>query len=375
LGLIRFFLALSVVIYHAGGLWGFKFIHGNLAVRCFFVISGFYMALILGHKYALDRGGVFKFYKNRILRLVPAYWAFLAIHLIASFAIEGYRLSAHYPNQTFWNWMAHAPLVDSAFIALSQLFMVGHDLAFFMGIEPASGALYFTSNVWAQPIQGEKLFFNPAVWSVAVEIWFYLLAPFLARFRWKTLLAIFGASMGLRLVVHEMGLNDDQWNYRFFPTELNLFVLGMLVNHVYFRFKDSFTKWQGWTALTLFLATVIGSEFLPMSFTEQNFFFPVLTALCLPFVFALTKNDAKDRFIGEFSYPLYLCGTVVFASVSLFDWGGDQEKHLAIIFFSICASVAMNLLVERPVERFRQVGLPREPVAEPASETPSKASA
>ena len=54
MGLLRFCLALAVVAAHTHQrLFPFQMISGFYAVKVFFVISGFYMALILNEKYLL----------------------------------------------------------------------------------------------------------------------------------------------------------------------------------------------------------------------------------------------------------------------------------------------------------------------------------
>jgi hypothetical protein len=73
MGLIRVLLALAVVDFHAvrfassPHFLNLPWINGGVAVQSFFVISGFYMALILSGKYA--GRGVFVFYRARFLRL------------------------------------------------------------------------------------------------------------------------------------------------------------------------------------------------------------------------------------------------------------------------------------------------------------------
>ena len=62
MGVLRYLLALSVLLVHDVDGW-FKLIDGAAAVQCFFLISGFYMALVLNERYA-DLGS---FYFNRAL--------------------------------------------------------------------------------------------------------------------------------------------------------------------------------------------------------------------------------------------------------------------------------------------------------------------
>src|SRR3954451_14766869 len=81
MGSLRLYLALSVVLAHFGIPLGFP--TSDVAVQSFFVISGFYMALVLNEKYG--PGCYWLFISNRLLRLWPTY----AVVLVLSFAIAG----------------------------------------------------------------------------------------------------------------------------------------------------------------------------------------------------------------------------------------------------------------------------------------------
>ena len=52
-------------------------IAGNTAVKAFFIISGFYMTLVLSSKYERKRHSLWLFYSNRVLRIYPMYYATL----------------------------------------------------------------------------------------------------------------------------------------------------------------------------------------------------------------------------------------------------------------------------------------------------------
>ena len=51
MGILRTILALAVVVYHSYKLFGLRMCGGQVAVESFYMISGFYMALILNEKY------------------------------------------------------------------------------------------------------------------------------------------------------------------------------------------------------------------------------------------------------------------------------------------------------------------------------------
>ena len=78
MGLIRLLLAISVITVHASPIFGLNFIQGQLAVEVFFMISGFYMALILSEKYTSNK----TFIGNRFLKIFPTYWIILVLCLI-----------------------------------------------------------------------------------------------------------------------------------------------------------------------------------------------------------------------------------------------------------------------------------------------------
>ena len=74
MGVIRILLAISVVIAHSTPLFGLSFVGGRYAVQCFYMVSGFYMALVLNEKY-LGPGSYRVFISARLLRLFPVYLA------------------------------------------------------------------------------------------------------------------------------------------------------------------------------------------------------------------------------------------------------------------------------------------------------------
>jgi peptidoglycan/LPS O-acetylase OafA/YrhL len=90
MGLLRFLLAVSVILNHAGLLYGFGFVGGSTAVEAFFIISGFYITLILNEKYIKANNSYKLFITNRFLRLYPFYWIVLILSLLCAYYIPNY---------------------------------------------------------------------------------------------------------------------------------------------------------------------------------------------------------------------------------------------------------------------------------------------
>ena len=83
MGIIRFLLAASVICAHFGGIYGNNLIGGALAVQSFFLLSGFYIVLILEENFSVKSFQEYKsFLSSRLFRLYPAYWLSLAIKFI-----------------------------------------------------------------------------------------------------------------------------------------------------------------------------------------------------------------------------------------------------------------------------------------------------
>jgi len=87
MGGLRLTLALCVVVAHVAPRWPQLLIRGDLAVEIFFMISGFYMALVLSTTYRTSK---IEFWVARLLRIFPLYWMIAGVALI--FAIEARRV-------------------------------------------------------------------------------------------------------------------------------------------------------------------------------------------------------------------------------------------------------------------------------------------
>ena len=57
MGLLRFLLAMCVIAGHSIAIFGLPTLDARLAVKTFFMISGFYMTLILTSKYHAGHRG------------------------------------------------------------------------------------------------------------------------------------------------------------------------------------------------------------------------------------------------------------------------------------------------------------------------------
>jgi peptidoglycan/LPS O-acetylase OafA/YrhL len=178
---------------------------GFLAVSLFFVLSGFVLYLPVAR-----RGGAFgpvaTYARRRVARVLPAYYAVLAICLLA------------YPL------MITAPLGEqvTAGSLLAHVALVQQEARLIPGY---AGALGFGA--------------DPVVWTLSLEAAFYLLLPLVAaafwRRPWRAIALAVAIGIAGRLVLDARASGDESVLLSSFPLHLGDFAAGMGAAMLYVR--------------------------------------------------------------------------------------------------------------------------------------------
>jgi peptidoglycan/LPS O-acetylase OafA/YrhL len=352
-GSLRLVLALSVVIAHVPGLTVPAMTGGAVSVQCFYIISGFLIALILNEKY-VGPDETYLFYSNRFLRIFPLYWIFLALELILCLA--GYAVTHRGVLAVWHDNFSRLSLIDVAFLILTNLFLFGQDLTLFLRLG-GSGLEWTTQFHLSDP--GVFAFMPvPQAWSLSLELLFYLMAPFIVRRSVWSIGLIAAVCLGARTAGYVVGLQTDPWSYRFFPFELSAFLAGVLSYRVgrYFKGIPTFGKIAAFgiiPAIILFPLYDSGAEIF---FTASHIGLYVYLIAALPVLYRLSKGVGLDRIAGDLSYPIYLCHLI---PIQLIQGGGVLAQHAAArAVLAAAASVAVAAVatrfVEIPIDKFRQ---------------------
>jgi peptidoglycan/LPS O-acetylase OafA/YrhL len=366
-GSIRLFLALCVVVWHIPEP-PFRMLNAGVAVTCFFIISGFYMAMVINEKYARDDGEpwISTFYLARFWRLYPAYFASLMVMFFWCSLIDSPNpLTSRLPM----------PLAEQFLLLAINFGVIGQDFyqTMLMAADQHSGpSLIFHLHAWL----GDSFFQNqPLVgqaWSLSCEFLFYLVAPFAVRTRGQVALALGCALIFRFLLIGVFGWRSGIWGYFFFPGALSMFLIGSVAYHV--RGMLPWPEWHaaiGRSALVLFGAwftwrIAAYRIVLPSNATSSldgvtHWCFYLLFASAVPFMFEATRASKFDRRIGELSYPLYLIHGLVIGIVFI-RWGAPRgvfADTLVAIGFALLCAWALNVLVEVPAEKYRAALLAR----------------
>lgn len=276
--ILRGISVLYVVLFHLG----FTFLQsGFLGVDVFFVISGFLMAILY------DKYNKIEFYRRRAIRLLPAYYLTIFATLLACFLLTT-------PNET------------------KQV------------VEQAKYGAMFASNIgfWMLNSYFSKSEFNPLLhlWSLGVEIQFYILVPLIAWAIAKHRLVCFAlifSSLLLCLMVVEI---SPKTSFFMMPLRLWEFLLGFGAAH-FFTNKGAVminkkAKWCGFLGAivicTIPLLNVDGESLSFISGHPGMFALIISIATCLVLIFGLpapVENSIIARSlerIGKYSYSIYL---------------------------------------------------------------------
>lgn len=371
MGSLRFLLALSVFLSHTGmPLFGLKLVGFSVAVQSFFIISGFYMALILNEKYR-GPGSYYLFITNRLLRLLPAYWVVLALTAAALYALAPFASGEPWIT---YNFSLFFPLLDlkaKVLLVLSNVFIIGQDLLRLFGIDPQGGFFTLTRDPEA-PSGGfppvYEFFFIPPAWSISTELMFYLVAPFLARGRKSVLFALVSASLLLRFVMFQYGYRGLVWQFQFFPSELAFFLLGVLSYRLYRARERFFSGRVGLYATVVVIGATLLYQFAPV-FKVQGAamnkwaYYAILISL-IPAVFDRTKGSRIDKYLGDLSYPIYIVHYFVLWLWVLFrerliDTAPMGLLHLGMLIVTLALAAAIFHFVIQPLEKLRQARVRR----------------
>lgn len=370
MGMLRFFLALSVVQYHthSGNLSGLPFLNGNFAVQAFYLISGFYMALVLHEKYLPGKSTYLEFIGNRFLRIFPAYFLMLLlVILLWIWAQSNYGESS---GSTYYLWAQKWAQIDwqtKFFMVFSHLSLLGQDAYLFLGLDQAGG-LHFDPNFIASRNNFHNFMFMPPSWSLSLELYFYLLAPFLVRRSVPALAAVIGLSLAVRYVLaYHFGWRSDPWSYRFFPSELALFLCGAGSYRVYRVMRSgkmgaqTFAAWLALGVAVGFALQVSNNLSLASLISDisgnlavwLNVGFVIAVPLALPFLFKLTQHSKIDHHVGELSYPIYLSHIPVILLFHIMQIQNGTARTVGILVTTLLISATIYWLVDRKVDNFR----------------------
>lgn len=343
LGILRFFLASCVVVFHFSGSVPTI---GILAVNFFYVISGYLMTLVLHETY---RFNPVSFFSNRALRLYPAQLAICMVSIPFLWGLSNAQSFHPLWGTAQWqDWIGNILIFPWTFLP-SQHFRI-----------------------------------SPTTWSVAVEICcYFLLWLFVSRRAWTAI-----SSVGLAILwqAYQFHVGADQESH-YFPVSAAMlpFSLGAASYFATDMLSRSKSRKHASTVNQLAILISVITVFvvnwrLALRFDASPFyglFYYVNDILACVSVIILhgkkyhgiTKNISL--WFGDLSYPVFLCQWLgAFIAWHIIGIGSPMRSWWVFLIGYVIAvglGVCIVLLVDRPIQalraRVREIALaPRTPL-------------
>lgn len=340
MGVLRFFFAISVLLGH---IQIHHLISPIYAVQGFYIISGFYMSLILNEKYTSSNENLL-FYKKRFMRLLPTYWLIAVLSIIIALCFF-YKGESNILFFDFNNFPTNTSITTWIYILMTNIIVWGQDLALFMGISPETGNMFLSTSSFAENYPMLRYMAIPVAWSVSSEFTFYLIAPFILRNKKRTVLILFLLSTISNIITNYYGLNDSNWRFRFFPSLLLYFLTGYFAYIIYKRIElRKFSTKYKYLCILSVLSVLTIILHLNIPYAVHSISLLCICALAIPYLFYAYKKDATDRTIGEMSYPLYLIHPIF---IGINELSSINNEYFVIIVSIIAAYCCYKFFIIR----------------------------
>jgi peptidoglycan/LPS O-acetylase OafA/YrhL len=327
--------------------FGLLLVGGRNAVQLFYIISGFLISYVLTERKSYTTVGTF--YLNRYLRLYPVYLFVACAALISNLLT----------NHPFFDLYRQMPTSAQALLVFSNSVLFGQDWVMFAAVK--AGHLVPSSNYEDSDVLLYQGLLAPQAWTLGVELSFYVIAPFVLPRR-KLVWGLLLASVVLRAYLIHLGIGShDPWTYRFFPTELALFLCGSLAHQILlpaYRRKLGAQAAAAGTAATIILVGVsLAYPWLPGGLHLKSLALFVCFVLLIPLTFLFQNRHSFDRKIGELSYPIYVCHMLVVSAAGyLFEVRHKPDvvlRTVITVVLTLAFAALLNQFVAVPFERVR----------------------
>ena len=315
---------LMVILFHVsvpfqpGNVLGRVLVLGNAGVQLFFLVS----AVTMCHMWAQRADEPMRhvnFYIRRLFRIAPLFWFAMLLYT----ALWGTG-----PRGTAYDGIGPTQFV------LSALFLHGFSPSAINAVVPGG-------------------------WSIAVEMSFYMVFPWLATLRPERLmLAAFASYLVLGMLCTHWLIHVDGskhmalFLYYSLLTQFPVFLIGLLVYWVGVR------RWQPRLGPMLsvagaWLAIALAGKFA-YGLTSPPFVWVEIAALALAMVpiISLGAGNVALAYVGRLSYSMYLFHFAVIAGLE--QWFGPKLPFALALIATLAGTLAIGVVSQRTAEKWSQ---------------------
>lgn len=327
MGMVRYILALAVVIAHynilTGGNIYFPF-SSYVAVGGFFSLSGF---LIYGSY--LKKENFRTYILSRMIRLLPAYFFIVLACAFGLFFVSGETVQSYFANSEFWKYL-------------------GANLTFMNFLQPTLPGVFESMEISTV---------NGSLWTLKVEWMLYLSVPLVALLVKKihgratlTFILIYAVSVAYRLLFRYLYAASGSEIYNILGRQmfgqLTFFYCGVMIYYWY----DVFMRYR-WQLMTgaLLLMLIPTDQYNLDILVDPVAFSILVTGVSMTGRWA-TWEGRRDNV----SYNMYLVHFPICqlaAYYNLKSYSGEWGAFLIVLTVTVLLSVFINRCIEKPIQK------------------------
>ena len=339
---LRFLFSFIVVIGHLIVISGNKLLHQfspyfdtYISVTSFFCISGF----LITQSY-LNTKQLKDYFIKRAARLLPAYISVIMLSIILLSFISSYSFIEYYSHPQLFKYIAA-------------------NLSFLNFIQPCLPGVFQAGNLTCTV--------NGALWTLKIEVCFYLLLPVLLFYAEKTnkKIALF-ALIYILSVTYKISLeyiSDYTHNQTYtilarqLPAYLSYFVSGIVGYYFYERFIKYKTHIFIGATIIFLIERRFGLElFTPLA----------LSAIVFTIAFSLKRLNAFGK-SGDISYGIYIFHCPIIQTITYFGFFNKYNPLivglLTIIIILLTGFASWHYIEKGFLKRSHSIRVRQEPTA------------
>jgi len=302
-GTLRFILATLVALSHLGVLYA-GFNQGVFAVVIFYMLAGMVTYKLITTHF---QNQALLYYKDRFKRIVPFYIASLIV------ASTLYLLGA-----TSYYTSKEPTLLD----IIANITII--PLAYYMYTNQDTFTLI------------------PPAWSLAVEIQFYILAPYILTSK-KLFTSIFLCSFIIFSLASLNIINPDYFGYRLLVGVIFIFLLGAMIQ------KQKHNKSPYIKIKNIYIALIALATYIYLAGEKLPYNYETLSALLVGIPLLLYCNSPLpkkiDRYLGSISYGIFLLHFPALWMVSLF------PRLNANIYIILLLTITLSIAIHHTIQK------------------------
>jgi len=155
--------------------------------------------------------------------------------------------------------------------------------------------------------------------------------------------------------------NKDPFSYRFFPSELSLFLFGAFSHQYLLPLYNKYSLLENKLIINattlLIILFIISFSFIPFNRSLLSLILISIMTLSLPIISKFQRSSKLDHWISKFSYPVYISHMLIIYLMSdifnYFEIVKSYNYYFCVIVGTLFVSYLLDVFISDKVEKIR----------------------